>query len=87
MSTDIDPQASVQLSSFRFLPNLSPSQTGLALASACEWDEKKDASAERASYTNGAEAELLGGWIADSGEDMSDGNTSETDLPSAALGH
>ncbi len=87
MSTDIDPQASVQLPSFSVLPNLSPSQTGLALASARESDEKKDASAERTSYTNGAEAESLGGWIADSGEDMLDGNTNETDLPSAAPGH
>ena len=87
MSTDIALQASVQLPNFKVLPNLSPSQTGLVLVSACDSDGENEASAERTSYTNGAEAEVLGGWIGDNGEDVLNGNTSETELPSVALGH
>lgn len=86
MSVDIVLQASVQLSSFRVLPNLSPLQTGLALASAGKSDDKIDASVESISYMKGAEAELLGGRTDDSGEDSLNGSMGVAKLSSAEIG-
>lgn len=64
---------------------MEPLQTGLVLASACKFDDKTDALAERISYVNGAEAELSGEERVNAGEDTLIGNTSGAKLLTAAF--